>query len=150
MTQDQVINAFAVAIAYAEGFYINGSRPQRNNNPGDLTVDIIGRGVGFDGPFVVYSTPNDGWEALRAQVGKIINNTSSIYNSNMTIAEIAQRYTTTEQSSWALNVANKLGVSPDTRIGDLIQTAENVAIGGGIGIGVVVIIAVLFYLSRKN
>lgn len=147
MTTEQVINAFAVAIAFAEGFYVNGSRSQRNHNPGDLTIDTIGLAVGRDGPFVVYANDNDGWMALREQVRKIVTNTSSIYNSNMTIADIAEKYTTTEQSAWALNVATKLGVSPDTRIGDLMATAETVAIGGG---ALVIGILVLYFLWRKN
>jgi hypothetical protein len=147
MTQEQVIHAFAVAIAYAEGFYVNGSRAQRNHNPGDLTVDTVGLSIGTDGPFVVYANNDDGWLALHEQVRKIVTNTSSIYDSDMTITEVAQKYTTTEQTAWAMNVASKLGVSPDTRIGDLITMAETAAIGGS---ALIVAALVLFFLWRKN
>lgn len=147
MTQEQVIHAFAVAIAYAEGFYVNGSRSQRNHNPGDLTVDTIGLAVGHDGPFVIYANDSDGWLALHEQVRKILTNTSSIYTSDMTINDIAMRYTTTEQRAWAMNVASSLGVSPETKIRDLVSMAENVAIGG---FGLLVVGAVLFYLFRKT
>jgi hypothetical protein len=116
-------NAFATAIAYAEGFYVNGSRSQRNHNPGDLTVDSVGLGVGKDGPFIVYANDDDGWTALKHQVQLILTNTSSIYNTNMTIQDVANRYTATEQSAWALNVANKLGVSPDTKVSTLLTEA---------------------------
>jgi hypothetical protein len=148
MTQDELINAFAVGIAFAEGFYVNGSRPQRNHNPGDLTVDTIGLAVGRDGPFVVYANDNDGWNALKEQVRKIVTNTSSIYNSDMTINDIAQKYTTTDQAAWAMNVASKLGVSPDTRIGDLMTIAEVAT--AGIGIGAVIVAIIAIYFLRKK
>jgi hypothetical protein len=35
-----VISKIADAIAFAEGFYVPGSRPCRNNNPGDLERDL--------------------------------------------------------------------------------------------------------------
>lgn len=148
MTQDQLIDAFAVAIAFAEGFYIQGSRAARNHNPGDLTLDTIGLAVGRDGPFVVYANDNDGWTALKEQVRKIVTNTSAVYNSDMTINDIAQKYTTTQQAEWAMNVASKLGVSPDTRIGDLMTVAE--IAGAGIGIGAVVLAIVAIYFLRRK
>lgn len=143
MELNTATNAFAVAIAYAEGFYINGSRPQRNNNPGDLTIDTIGKAIGKDGPFVVYQTVEDGWEALKRQVSLILTNTSGIYNTNMTIQDVANRYTATEQSAWALNVANKLGVSPDTKISEILTTAT-----AGVG-AIVVLIALVLYFRNK-
>lgn len=137
-------NAFATAIAYAEGFYVNGSRPQRNNNPGDLTVDTTGRGIGKDGPFIIYRTVDDGWDALRQQVRLILTNTSHIYNTDMTIQDVANQYTATDQSAWALNVANRLGVSPDTKISTLLETAT-VGVGG-----IVVLIALVLYFRNKR
>lgn len=137
-------NAFATAIAYAEGFYVNGSRPQRNNNPGDLTVDTIGRGIGKDGPFIRYATVDDGWDALRKQVQMILTNTSSIYNSDMTIQDVANKYTATNQATWALNVANKLGVSPDTKVSTLLTEAT-----AGVG-AIVVLIALVLYFRNKG
>lgn len=137
-------NAFAVAIAYAEGFYINGSRPQRNHNPGDLTIDTVGLGVGKDGPFVVYANDDDGWAALKRQVQLILTNTSNVYNTDMTIQDVANRYTATDQSAWALNVANKLGVSPDTKVSTILETAT-----AGVG-AIVVLIALVLYFRTKT
>jgi hypothetical protein len=145
MDLDVAINAFATAIAYAEGFYVNGSRPQRNNNPGDLTLDTIGKGIGKDGPFIIYATPDDGWEALKRQVSLILTNTSNVYNTNMTIQDMANRYTTTEQEAWALNVAGKLGVSPDTKISTILETAAIVGGGGAI----LFLVALVLYLRNK-
>lgn len=143
MEMSVAVNAFATAIAYAEGFYVNGSRPQRNHNPGDLTIDTVGLGVGKDGPFIVYANDNDGWTALKRQVQLILTNTSSIYNTDMTIQDMANRYTATDQSSWALNVANKLGVSPDTKIATILEAAT-----AGVG-AIVVLIALVLYFRNK-
>ena len=115
---DQV-QKIAQAIATAEGFFVAGSRPQRNNNPGDMTLDLIGRSTGKDGPFVVYATADDGWANLYAQVQKWLDGSSSHATSDSTISDIASFYTTTDQASWATNVANQLGVSIDTPIGQV-------------------------------
>jgi hypothetical protein len=136
-------NAFATAIAYAEGFYVNGSRPQRNHNPGDLTIDTNGMATGRDGPFVVYGNVEDGWDALRQQVKLILTNTSHVYNTDMTIQDVANKYTATDQSAWALNVANKLGVSPDTKVSAILETAT-----AGVG-AIVVLIALVLYFRHK-
>jgi hypothetical protein len=149
MLLDEAISALAVGIAYAEGFYVSGSRPARNHNPGDLTVDITGKGIGHDGMFVVYATDNDGWDALKAQVSKIFTNTSSIYNSDMTINDIAARYTTTDQTAWAMNVASKLGVSPDTKVSDLLASAEDIATTS-ISLGALILAVVAFWYLRKK
>lgn len=150
MTLEDAVSALSVAIAYAEGFYISGSRPARNHNPGDLTVDLTGQGIGHDGPFIIYANDNDGWTALKSQVMKIFNNTSSIYTSDMTIHDIATRYTTTEQNAWAMNVARSLGVSPDTKVSELLSMTEN-AIIGGIGIGALILAGVaLWYLYKTG
>lgn len=112
-----VVRRFAEAIAFAEGFYSAGSRPARNHNPGDMTADLIGKSVGMDGPFVVYATDDDGWANLEAQITKWLTGSSSHATAESTISDISQFYTTTDQTAWATNVANQLGVSIDTPIG---------------------------------
>jgi hypothetical protein len=114
----------AQAIAAAEGFYLPGSRPSRNHNPGDMTADLIGRAVGTDGSFVVYANDSDGWKNLYVQINAWFNGTSSYHNSNSTIADLAglgheTGYTSTDQNSWAQQVANQLGVDINTPIGDV-------------------------------
>lgn len=113
------VDALAKAIATAEGFYVDGSRPQRNHNPGDMTADLVGKGVGYDGPFVIYATDDDGWSNLKAQIQKWFDGTSRNADSSSTIADLAGFYTNTEQGAWANNVANALGVSTDTSLSDL-------------------------------
>lgn len=106
----------ADAIAFAEGFYVNGSRPQRNNNPGNLTLSLGFPTIGTDGQFVIFATANDGWNALRKQVSLMLSDQSGVYNSAMSILEMAGHYTLTEVNAWAANVATRLGVSPYTRL----------------------------------
>lgn len=112
-------HAIAEAIATAEGFYVPGSRPARNHNPGDMTEDLIGRATGRDGAFVVYETDADGWQNLYAQINLWFDGRSSHANADSTLADISGFYTADNQQSWLQTVAQKLGVSPDTRIGNL-------------------------------
>jgi hypothetical protein len=109
----------AQAIATAEGFYVAGSRPARNHNPGDMTADLVGAAVGMDGMFVVYGNDQDGWNNLYAQVNAWLEGTSRHAGPDATITDIAKFYTTTEQDSWAANVAGALGVGVDTPIGSV-------------------------------
>jgi len=97
---------------------VSGSRPRRNNNPGDLERDITGKGAGWDGPYVIYPTSQDGREALEHQV-RLMFGGSRIYKPSMTIAEVARRYTATDPAAWAQNVAGRLGVTVDTRLDEI-------------------------------
>lgn len=146
MLLQEAVDLFANAIAVAEGYFVSGSRAQRNNNPGNLTVDTTGKSIGRDGMFIIYGSAADGWDALKKQVSLILTNASQIYNSNMTVYEIAQRYTTTEQLAWATNVARSLGISPDTKISALLSTAETV----GIGLGIVLLFVGLWIVTKKK
>jgi hypothetical protein len=118
--KDTVISKIADAIAFAEGYNALGSRPRRNNNPGDLERDVTGKAVGHDGPYVVYASPQDGLEALKHQV-RLMFKGSHVYKPSMTIAEVARHYTNTDQEAWAANVAERLGVGIETRLEDLVS-----------------------------
>jgi hypothetical protein len=120
-----VISKIADAIAFAEGYFVPGSRPRRNNNPGDLEQDLTGKGVGWDGPYVIYASPQDGREALEHQV-RLMFVGSHFYRPSMTIREVARRYTATQADTWAGHVARRLGVTVDTRLADI---AENPVTG---------------------
>jgi hypothetical protein len=145
MILSDAINEFAAGIALAEGFYVSGSRAQRNNNPGNITVDITETGIGKDGNFIVYSNPTEGWNALKRQVELILTDASKFYDSGMTLRQIAQVYTTTDQLAWATNDASKLGISIDTPVSTLLTTTAT-----SIGMGVLIIFAVLWYFNKKG
>lgn len=119
VSTDGRIPRIAEAIAYAEGFYVDGSRPRRNNNPGDLTRSLGFSTMGLDGIYIIFSTLQDGWNALYKQVELILTNRSGVYTSEMTILDVAQRYTTTQPVEWAQNVAVRLGVTVDTKISEV-------------------------------
>lgn len=117
ISQSSLTVRIAQAIAHAEGFYVSGSRPARNHNPGDMTADLIGRATGRDSAFVVYANDQDGWENLYAQVNAWLNGVSRHAGPDSSIADIASFYTTTDQQAWANTVATRLGVSVDQSIG---------------------------------
>src|ERR1051325_7121123 len=110
---DAVIPKIADAIAFAEGYFVPGSRPRRNNNPGDLERDLTGKAVGKDGPYAIYSTAQDGRDALEHQV-RLMFAGSHIFKPTMTIGEVARHYTSTDPEGWARNVAAHLGVTTET------------------------------------
>lgn len=90
--------------------------------------------------FIVYANDGDGWEALERQVSLMLTNASQIYNNQMTIREVAERYTTTDQLAWATTVASRLGVSMDTKLADIVIA--------GIGLGAFVIFGLLWFLAK--
>lgn len=103
------IKRMAQAIARAEGFYVAGSVPARAHNPGDLkminwTGPTLGEGIS------VFQSDDAGWNALYRQLYLILTGDSRVYNLDMTIAEMGQKWTVTQQIPWSNNVANALGV----------------------------------------
>ena len=143
------INLFAEGIALAEGFFVAGSRAARNHNPGNMTLDLIGKKIGMDGMFVVYGNDADGWANLRKQVEKILTNASGIYDSQMTLRQIGQKYASTstpdDQLNWAINVATKLGIDIDTPVGTLLTEAATT-----IGVGVLLVFAFLWVVLKRR
>ena len=58
---------FLQAIAREEGFYIKGTRPQRNNNPGDIEFGKFTQAHGAtagDPRFAIFPTPEAGFAAM--------------------------------------------------------------------------------------
>lgn len=107
------IKRFAQAIARAEGFYVAGSIPQKAHNPGDIkminwTGPTLGEGIS------VFQSDDAGWSALYRQLWIIVTGQSSNYYLDMTIDQMAAKWTATQQSSWAKNVAGFLAVDTKT------------------------------------
>jgi hypothetical protein len=115
-TVPDIVQTFSNAIATAEGYFVAGSKPQRNNNPGDIMSG---------GQFVVYPTAETGWQALYNQVYLMFFGGSAIYNPSMTISQVAYHYADglhdpVGAANWADNVAGFMGVSVDTTLQDLM------------------------------
>jgi|SRR5437870_745601 len=104
--------AKAIAIAEHGKDKVNsGEIP--NNNPGNIK--------GFKtGKFNNYPTLEKGWDALKNQASKFFSG-SQYYNPEMTIKEIANKYVgTSDAPNWAKNVATHLGVTPYTKLKELV------------------------------
>jgi hypothetical protein len=114
------IRAFAEAIAYAEGYYAPGNPiPRRLNNPGDLKISSVPN-IGKDASgHLHFATAEDGWLALYRQLQLIINGRSSVYTLDMTIAQMGARYAEANDN-WVTNVTRRLGVTPQTRLRDVL------------------------------
>jgi hypothetical protein len=60
---------FMEAVARQEGFLKKGTRPQRNNNPGDIEWGKFAQAhgaTGGDPRFAIFPTPEAGYSAMRA------------------------------------------------------------------------------------
>ena len=117
-TTNSSASSIATAIATAEGYGVPGAIPTVNNNPGDLR-SWPGVPTGANG-FAVFPTPEAGQAALQAQVNSMLDSTSSYYNSNMTIAQVASIYSPDGATNWANNVSAALGVSPNTTLASYV------------------------------
>jgi hypothetical protein len=116
VTVTQKVQAFAKAIAKAEGHGIPGAIPTEANNPGDLVLGDKGYGTLGSAGITVFPDIQSGMNALYKELALIIAGQSHVYNLDMTISDMAQHWTTTQQDEWANNVANALGVSTDTTL----------------------------------
>lgn len=105
------------AIASAEGYGIPKAIPTLTNNPGDLENGDIGYGMMGNG-ITNYPSIEAGMRALDAQISAIANGTSKNYSPNESINSIGQKYAGqgTQGSNWANNVANALGISPNSSL----------------------------------
>lgn len=149
MILSAAIQLMSEGIALAEGFFVPGSLAAVNHNPGNMTLDLIGKKIGMNKGFVVYANDADGWANLRKQVEKILTDASGIYTSQMTLREIGQKYASTsppdEQLAWAINVASKLGIDIDTPVSTLITEAATT-----IGVGVLLVFAFLWIVLKRR
>jgi hypothetical protein len=128
---ETLVQNLANAIAEEEGFYINGSVPQRARNPGDLTdAGDVGCGViETSGPMgahiTIYPTVEAGWGDLTRKLTRILNGGSHVYTLDMTFMEMGMKWAGVV--SWGVNVAAKLGVDPRMTLAEYIsQSATDV------------------------
>jgi hypothetical protein len=118
------IPAWANTIAQFEGFNSPGSRPARNNNPGDLKYAGQQGAIGKDvGGFAVFPDPITGFQALYRQLTKYVTDYP-----NDTILDITAHYlgqstpTVNAQGdafTYAATVASSLGVDISTTLAEL-------------------------------
>jgi hypothetical protein len=112
-----LVGAIANAIATAEGFFTgSGSVPYDQNNPGDLTDYADLYGANSSG-ITIFPTIAAGWNALYEKIENILNGSSQVYSTDMTISELGSEWAN-DAGEWASNVASSLGISTDTTLGE--------------------------------
>lgn len=114
---------FSWAIAKAEGFFLKGSIPNRDHNPGDIKAI---RGYRFPGQtgtdkhgHVIFRNNNKGWAALQNQVRKMCM-TEGRYSPQMTIQQIGKRYAKNWRQ-WSANVARNMQCDPHMTLAELFD-----------------------------
>jgi hypothetical protein len=108
------VQLLASAIAKAEGFFVPGSFPARNHNPGDLIDPSTGVKRRF-------ATDADGWDALYHQLDLIIVGSSKYYDLEMSLGAMAETWTGGDNpGSWARAVAQVMGVPVSASIGEAL------------------------------
>lgn len=113
------VDALAQAIAQNEGWNVNGSLPQRLNNPGDLMSG---------GSLESFPNPQSGWDALTSKLNNISNGNSKTYPLNETLSDFANTYTGGDPNA-ANNIASSLGggFSPSSLLSSILHSTSPVA-----------------------
>jgi hypothetical protein len=112
----QIAILFA-AIAHAEGFWVPGSRPRRNHNPGDL--------IGKDGVNTPYPDILAGAAALHSQLALMLAGSSHVYSLQMTWRHVSLLWTGGDNAAgWCMAVCEDLGVDPDSTIADFVRAVR--------------------------
>jgi hypothetical protein len=120
------IEAFADAIAIAEGYYAPGrhdgrSLPYAANNPGALKKPALGAAdlpTWAETGVVIFPTEEMGWAALHHQICTMLTRSSRIYEPTDTLLEVGRKYADNDQN-WGVNVAAGLGVPPTATLAEL-------------------------------
>jgi hypothetical protein len=126
------MKTFLEAIAQMEGFYVVGSRPQRNNNPGDLVYSseaIRFGATGTDGRFAIFPDAETGWKALQGwfSVPARFDSSGNLIGGYLgaTIEQAINRFAPPSENNTAgyvAFVANATGLSQDTLLTEDLLT----------------------------
>jgi len=125
------------AIAREEGYYVSGSRPARNNNPGDLTycVETMRAGATAGDPrFAIFPDARTGWNALRQwlSVRAKFDASGDLVGGYLgsTIRQAINRFAPPSENDtekYVTNVCAWTGLTPDTVLTiDLLTLPEEV------------------------
>lgn len=102
------------AIARQEGFYVDGTRANRNNNPGNLEYGsfAISQGAtGSDGRFAIFPDADAGFTALK-------NLLANFYH-GLTLRQAISKYAPASENdtnAYVNNVSQWTGIAPDSPI----------------------------------
>lgn len=118
------VSDLAEAIKIHEGWF-KGSRSQRNNNPGNIRFASQANTIGKDDKgFAIFKTYADGFAALCRLITNAKSGKSRVYKPEMSLLEFfsvyAPSFDNNDPNNYARFVAQKLKVSIDFKIGDLV------------------------------
>jgi hypothetical protein len=110
------------AIARMEGFYVIGSRPQRNNNPGDIEYgrfSVAHGATGSDGRFAVFPSPDAGFRAMAALL-------SAPAYAGLTVGQALDKWAPpieNNTNAYTAFVCKAVGCTPDTPLAGLLNAS---------------------------
>lgn len=111
-----------------------GDRASRNNNPGNLEASSWTKSqpgyVDTDGRFAVFSTEEDGLNAVTALLGTSRYSSQTVAGAIGTYAPAFENDT----DAYAAAVASKIGVSPDTPMSDLSDEQRSTMVDAIMGV----------------
>jgi hypothetical protein len=118
------ISTWGAAIAQFEGFNTPGSRPARNNNPGDLKQAGQPGAVGTDPQgFAIFPDAGTGWTALYNQLNAYVNEFPDYSILQIMAHYLGQSVATSDTQgnafTYANFVASALGVDVSATLGAL-------------------------------
>lgn len=121
MSLTELVARIVVAISEMEGYTVDGSRAQRQNNPGNLRR--WGKVPVLDG-FCNFPTPAEGWTALRKQVQKNVGRGLTLYEffggKKGVYAGYAPASDNNKPRHYAEYVAKRVGIPADVPLVDFV------------------------------
>jgi len=123
------ISKLADVIKKHEGYYIEGSRAQRNNNPGNLTASPFPNKKEFpnkkDKGFCIFPDKETGEKALNHQLNIIFTGDSRHYKPTTTIEEFVNKWASTskkvEKESYAKSIAKEFKTTKDKTLKEAFE-----------------------------
>lgn len=112
------------AIAIAEGYQVPGSNPANLNNPGDISdgASVFGFETHSGSNITRFPDAVTGWSWLYTKIKNAASGKSSVYSADMSWLEIGAIWAPPNAQVWGTNVANGLGVDPDSSLGDYVNS----------------------------
>jgi len=102
-------------IARMEGFWVNGSRSQRNNNPGNLRASSLATGKDSSG-YAIFPDIDTGWRALQRQIELDTGR-------GLTLGKFIAKYAPSSENNtgnYLKNIMQWLGVGADTSLSQIV------------------------------
>ncbi|MEO6801969.1 MAG: hypothetical protein ABI197_01855 [Granulicella sp.] len=122
----KIPHSFMQAVAREEGFYLAHTRPQRNNNPGDIEWGKFTQAHGAtagDPRFAIFNSADDGFACMRA-----------LFQSNgykgLTVSQALNRWAPpveNQTNAYIANVCKWTGLTPDTVIDAILDGPSQAA-----------------------